>query len=98
MPANLPEPRQPERLLVRRHLEMIVLDGEGPVLEMEGPRDRRALAPLARRGRLEAVRAIRRRRAKIHGRILIDGDEAPTRGQAARDARAHGTSSARSRA
>src|SRR5437870_3361783 len=76
MPANLPEPRRPERLLVRRHLEMVVLDGEGPVLEIEGPRDRRALAPLARRGRLEAVRAKRRRRAKIQGRILVDGDEA----------------------
>src|SRR4051794_30140583 len=47
VPADLPEPGGPQRLLVGRRIEMIILDPQGAVLQVEGPGDRRPLPEFA---------------------------------------------------
>src|SRR5262245_2695133 len=81
MPPDLLEPGEATRGLVSRRAQMVVLDLEGPIIQVAGPGDRNSLVPPSPDARLESVLAIRRSVRERQRRTAIDGDEAAARSQ-----------------
>lgn len=72
---NLPKASLTECFLVYRHIQVIVFDVEGAVIQVKRPLDRHTLLPISRHARLEAIFAIGGGSGECQSRVAIDGDK-----------------------
>src|SRR5205823_1591801 len=82
VPADLPETGGPQRLLVDLHAEVIVLDGQGTIVQVKGPGDRRPLPEFTREADVETISPERRELIIVQAGVGVDCDETPARPQA----------------